>query len=80
MELNQKLTKAHHEDARYGVFTRRKNTYVRTWGLKRGEGVCSKGAHFRELMVHGYAIRMHYLSAMLLLEFTDVDTAQEVHY
>ena len=51
MELNQKLTKACREDAQYGAFTCGKNTYVRTWGLKRGEGVCSKGAYFRELTV-----------------------------
>ena len=29
----------------------RKNTYVRNWELKRGEIVCSKGVHFRKLMV-----------------------------
>ena len=52
--LNQKLTKAYPEDTRYGAFTRGKSTYVRTWGLKRGEGVCSKGEYFRKLMVHAY--------------------------
>ena len=52
MELNQKLTKACQEDARYGAFTCRKNTYVRTWGLERGEGICLKGAYFRELTVN----------------------------
>ena len=49
-ELNQKLTKAHQEDTQYGVYMQ-KNTCVRTWGLKRGEGVCSKGAYFWELTV-----------------------------
>ena len=39
----QNLTKAFPEDAQYGAFTRGKITYVRTWGLKRGDGVCSKG-------------------------------------
>ena len=39
---------AFQEDARYGTFTQGTNTYVRTWGLKRGEGVCSKGAYIRE--------------------------------
>ena len=51
MELNQKLTKARREDARYGAFTRRKNTYVKTMGLKRGKGIHLKGAYFRKLMV-----------------------------
>ena len=50
-KLNQKLTKA---DTSYGTFTRRKKTYVITWGLKRGEGVYSKGAYFRELMVFAF--------------------------
>ena len=50
-ELNQKLTKAFPEDARYGVFTQGENTYVRTWGLKRREDICLKGAYFRELTV-----------------------------
>ena len=44
MELNQKLTKAPWEDAQYGVFINRKNTYVRTW-----EGVCSMGRIFGNL-------------------------------
>ena len=51
-ELNQKLTKAFPEDAQYRAFTLGKNTYIRTWGLKRGEGVCLKGAYFRELTVN----------------------------
>ena len=50
--LNQKLTKAHPEGARYGEFTHRKNTYVRTWGVEEAEGVCSKGVYFQELTVH----------------------------
>ena len=45
-DLNQKLTKHSPEDARYWAFTREENTYVRTWGLKTGEGVCSKGGLF----------------------------------
>ena len=52
-ELNQKLTK--HSQKTFdsiGAFTRGKNTYVRTWGLKSGEGVCSKEEYFRELMVY----------------------------
>ena len=52
VELTQKLTKAFPEDARYGAFTQGKITYVRTWGLKRGEAVCSKGAYFQELTVN----------------------------
>ena len=36
-------------DARYRVFIQGENTFVRTWKLKRGEGVCSKGAYFQEL-------------------------------
>ena len=38
--------KALSEDARYGAFTKEKNTYVRIWGLKRKVGVCSKGEYF----------------------------------
>ena len=38
MELNQKLTKACQEHARYRVFTCRKNTYETTWGVKEGGG------------------------------------------
>ena len=26
--------------------------YVRNWGLKRGEGVCSKGVYFSEFTVY----------------------------
>ena len=33
------------------AFTQEKNTYARIWGLKKGEGICPKGAHFRELIV-----------------------------
>ena len=45
MELNQKLTKARQEDAQYRAFTHRINSYVRTWGLKRG-GHLLKGGVF----------------------------------
>ena len=48
MELNQKLTK-NIPKTLHEAFTWRENTYVRTWRLKRGEGICSKGAHFQEL-------------------------------
>ena len=48
-------SKAHQaftEDAQYGwEGGGGQNTYVRIWGLKRGEGVCSKGAYFQELTV-----------------------------
>ena len=27
------------------------NTYLRTWGLKREEGICSRGVYFLELTV-----------------------------
>ena len=43
-ELNLKLTKQTHDTGRLPI-------YVRTSGLKRGEGVCSKGAYFRELTI-----------------------------
>ena len=33
------------EDAAHRVFKQDEPTYVRIWGLKRGEGVYSKGAH-----------------------------------
>ena len=33
-----------------GVYTR-ENIYARIWVLKREEGVCSKGAYFRELAI-----------------------------
>ena len=42
-ELNLKLTKQTHDTGRLPI-------YVRTSGLKKGEGVCSKGAYFRELI------------------------------
>ena len=49
MELNQKLTKKMFNAGclRGGNIP----TYVRTWRLKWGEGVCSKGTYFRELTV-----------------------------
>ena len=68
MELNQKLTKAFPEDARYGEFTWGKNTYVRTWGLEillrlwvSGEKIntvsnCSKLA----VPVKKIALQLHY--------------------
>ena len=54
-ELNQKLTKLSHKTFNTGQGRlngekkKKKITYVRTGGLKRGEGVCSKGACFQEL-------------------------------
>ena len=49
--LNQKLTKYFQKTLDARRLHGGKNTYVRTWGLKRGEGVCSKGVYFRELTV-----------------------------
>ena len=49
--LTKSSLKACPEDTRYRAFTREKNTYVRTWELKRGEGACSKEVYFRELVV-----------------------------
>ena len=50
-ELNQKLTKSMpRRHSIRGVYTREK--YRKTLGLKRGEGVCSKGAYFREPTVY----------------------------
>ena len=45
------------DDARYGAFKRGKNTYLRNWGLKRGEGVRLKGAYFQELTVCSLVVR-----------------------
>ena len=50
-ELNQNLTKVCPEDTQSWAFTQEENTYVKTWGLKRGEGVCSKGCIFRNLVI-----------------------------
>ena len=38
-ELNQNLTKACRENARYEAFTCRKNAYVKTWGLREGRSL-----------------------------------------
>ena len=51
-DLNQKLTKHSQKTLDTGVYMG-ENTYVGTWGLKRGDGVCSKEASFRELTVCG---------------------------
>ena len=48
------LLKACPGDTQYGAFTRGKNILCKNFGVKEGEGVCSKGAYFRELMVHTY--------------------------
>lgn len=71
-ELNQKPSKRRRsipEDdtrrAQYGVLTWEKNTYVRTWGLKRGEGVRSKGAYFWEVKVH-VIMSLHLFLSLLL--------------
>ena len=46
--LKQKVSKRMHG---YGHLHKGKIAiYVRTWGLKRGEGICSKGAYFQELI------------------------------
>ena len=37
----------------------RKNTYIKTWRLKRREGICSKGAYFWELTLHACTMRKH---------------------
>ena len=51
MELNRNFTKSMpRKHSIRGDYTR-ENTYVRTWGLERGEGVCSKEAYFWELTV-----------------------------
>ena len=47
-ELNQKLTKHSQKMLDMG---RLHGGKVPMWGLKRGEGVCLKGAYFRELTV-----------------------------
>ena len=47
MELNQKLTKTLDTESLHMG----KDLCKNLWGLKRKEGVCSMGAHFRELMV-----------------------------
>ena len=52
--------KARWEDTRYGAFTRRKNTNVRIWGLKKGEGVCSKGAFAHRGRIFG---NLRYMNA-----------------
>ena len=49
-ELKQRLTKSMpRRRSNGGAFIQGKNTFVRNWGVKRGVGVCSKGAYFREL-------------------------------
>ena len=35
----------------WDIYTRKKYTYARNRGLKRGEGIYSKGVYFRELTV-----------------------------
>ena len=47
------------DDAHSGAFKRRKNNYVRNWGLKRGEGVRLKGTYmyFQELTVCSLVVR-----------------------
>ena len=48
MELNQKPSP---RGAYYRAFKRVRITYARTWGIKRGEDVCSKGVHYWKLTV-----------------------------
>ena len=50
-EANLKLTKYSQKTLYTGYLTWGKNTCVRTWELKRGEGICSRGVYFWELMV-----------------------------
>ena len=55
MELRKpkKLTKASPKDAHYeAVISGRKYLYKKNWGLKRGEDVFSKEAHFWELRLY----------------------------
>ena len=54
MELNQKLINKAPQKTLQGIYMRKKNTYVRNWRLKKGGGICSKEAYFRELMIHTY--------------------------
>ena len=51
--FTQKLTKARPEDAPYGAFTCGKNTYMRTWGLKRGRAFARRGRIFGNLRYTG---------------------------
>ena len=51
-ELNQMLTKSMpRRRSIRGIYTR-ENTLCKNLGVKEGEGVCSKGVYFRELVVY----------------------------
>ena len=58
IDEGQKFTEAFPEDARYGAFTRGKNTYVRTWGLKRGRVFARGGAFLGTYGTDAAAMRM----------------------
>ena len=42
--------KAHQENVHHGAFKPVIITHVRIWRVKRGEGICSKGMYYRELV------------------------------
>ena len=59
-ELNQKLAKSMRK-RHYGAFTQGKYTHARNQGLKKREGICSKGAYFLEFTV--YLVYLYHRSA-----------------
>ena len=58
-KLNQKLTKARREDARYGEFTHRKKTYVKTWPLVVLQKGFKVALEVTGINIHDGDIRQH---------------------
>ena len=59
---DQKLTKAAEKTLDAGHL----HTYVRTWGLKRWEGICLKRRYVQELTVHILTITVGKLADLQL--------------
>ena len=74
MELNQKLTK--HSQKTLNTLN------VGTWGLKRREGICSKGAYFRELKVqlttHKF-VCFHFPHIVLIIVIHTINQPTRIH-
>lgn len=66
------MKKAHSsEHGHGGAFKTSEITYVRTWAVKSGKGVCLKGVHYDELTVsvegnYYLSTNLHRLSSMAI--------------